>query len=267
MNSKSSFVSLLHADPTETTLDTAYLSEHLALNVASEPAAVLDKLDGDADVDVVMIDAATVDDADCERILREVADRDAAVLLVTGADPDSGVLELGADAHLSGAVDAETVVRTVERLRERATADAGGDDVGKRGRGAVDRERSGAGSGDRDPSSVSTVPIYRRYPREFYALWFLAAVTYGFGDIVSTALAVLGGSGIAESNPIVAGVLASYGLPGFLVVKFAILVALLWISVGGARSEDRFAYYWPPVVATVLGSALTGWNLWLLYGS
>jgi glycerol uptake facilitator-like aquaporin len=114
---------------------------------------------------------------------------------------------------------------------------------------------------------VSTLPIYRRYPREFYALWFLAAITYGFGDMVSTALAVLGGSGIAESNPIVAGVLREFGLPGFLVVKFAILVALLWISVGGARSEDRFSYYWPPVVATVLGGALTGWNLWLLYGS
>ena len=264
MNSKSSFVSLLHADPTETTLDTAYLSEHLALDVAGEPAGLLDKLDGDADVDVVIIDAATVDTADCQRVLRAVADRDAAVLLVTGADPDSGVLELGADAHLSGTVDAETVVRTVERLRERATTRGGG---GERGRGGVTRGRSGAGSGDRDPSSVSTVPIYRRYPREFYALWFLAAVTYGFGDIVSTALAVLGGSGIAESNPIVAGVLNEFGLPGFLVVKFAILVALLWISVGGARSEDRFSYYWPPIVATVLGGALTGWNLWLLSGA
>jgi hypothetical protein len=254
---------LLHADPTTTTLDTAFLSEHLALDIASERAGVFDKLDGDPNIDAIIVDATTVDTTDCKRVLREFADRDAAVLLVTGADPDPGVLQLGADAHLSAPIDAETVVGTVERLRERAGVDAGRDERD----GATTPERSDADSEDRDPSAVSTAPIYRRYPREFYGLWFLAAITYGFGDIVSTALAVLGGSGIAEANPLVAGVLASYGLPGFLVVKFVILVALLWISVDGARSSDRFSYYWPPLVATLLGGALTGWNLWLLYGS
>ena len=244
---------LLHAHPAETALDTAALSEHLALDVASDGDVLRDKLD--ADVDVVVIDTTTVDTDDCERVLREFADHDVAVLLVTGADPDSGVLQLGADAHLAASVDVDTVVRTVERLRDGTTA----------GTESGDYARGGPGDAS-GPSVVSTAPIYRRYPREFYGLWFLAAATYGFGDIVSTLLAVVTGPGIVESNPIVAGVLANFGIPGFLAVKFAILAALLWISVDGARSEDRFSYYWPPVVAAVLGGALTGWNLWLLYG-
>ena len=245
---------LLHTDPTSTTLDTAYLSDHLALDVASERAAVLDKLDGDADIDIVIVDATTVDTADCKRVLREFADRDTAVLLLTGPDPGSDVLQLGADAHLSASVGPETVVRTVERLRERA-ADEDADAAH-----AHDESEEGAAS------SFATRPLYRRYPREFYALWFLVAMTYGFGDIVSTLLAVLTTPGIVESNPIVAAVLADFGIPGFLAVKLAILATLLWISVDGAQSDDRFSYYWPPVVATVVGGALTGWNLWLLYG-
>lgn len=248
---------LLHADPTETTLDTALLSDRFPLDVASERISIIDKLERDTDVGIVVVDSTTVDTDECKQVLRALSDRDAAALLLTGPDPGPEVLQLGADAYLAASADVDTVAQTIERLRGQAAVGTAGGEASE----------SGAGAGDRGPSSVSTVPIYRRYPREFYALWFLAAVTYGFGDIVSTALAVLGGSGIAESNPIVAGVLNEFGLPGFLVVKFAILVALLWISVGGARSEDRFAYYWPPVVATVLGGALTGWNLWLLSGA
>jgi CheY-like chemotaxis protein len=250
---------LLHADPTETTLDTAYLSDHLALDVASERTAVLTKLDNNTYIDIVIVDHTTIHTPKCKRVLNLLADRDVAVVLLTAADPGPELLQFGVDAHLSAPVDAAALVRTIERLRERDAAESGGT--------ARDHGHDHDAAGDRAGSSVAAEPIYRRYPREFYALWFLAAITYGFGDMVSTALAVLGGSGIAESNPIVAGVLREFGLPGFLVVKFAILVALLWISVGGARSEDRFSYYWPPVVATVLGGALTGWNLWLLYGS
>lgn len=245
---------LLHADPTSTTLDTAYLSDHLALDVASDRAAVRDKLDGDADIDVLIVDDDTVDTDDCKRVLRSFAGRDAAVLLLTGPDPDADVLQFDTDAHLSAPIDAETVVQTVERLRNRAAADA--------------REATHARSdSDAAASSVATAPVYERYPREFYGLWFLAAVTYGFGDIVSTLLAVVSAPGVVESNPVVAAALANFGLPGFLGVKVVIFAVLVWISVGGARSADRFTYYWPPVVAALLGAVLTGWNLWLLYAS
>ena len=253
MNNQSSFVTLLHADPTQTTLDTALLSDRFPLDVASERAGVIDKLDGDADIDVVVVDSTAVDADECRRVLRALSDRDAAALLLTGPDPGPEVLQLGADAQLAASADIDTVAQTVERLREQAAA------------GTVRGETSESGGGS-GPSQISTEPLYRRYPREFYGLWFLAAATYGFGDVVSTVLAVFTDPGLVESNPVVSVVLAGYGLPGFLVVKLVILVTLLWISVGGARSSDRLTYYWPPIVATALGSTLTGWNLWLLYG-
>jgi hypothetical protein len=246
-------VVLLHADPTRTTIDTAYLSDRLRLNIASVPDAVFEKLDGDPDTDVVIVDTRTTEPVACERILRRIADRNIATVLVTDADPSPEILSLSTDAHLSSPDDPAAIVRSVERLRERDAADGNNDS-------ARDAARAAGGS------SVSLDPLYHRDSAVFYGLWFLAAATYGFGDIVSTLLAVVTAPGIVESNPIVAGVLANYGIPGFLAVKLAILVVLVWISVGGARDDDRFTYYWPPVVATVLGTGLTGWNLWLLYG-
>jgi len=253
MDDQSSFVVLLHADPTETTLDTALLSDRFPLDVASERISVIDKLERDTDVGIVVVDSTTVDTDECKQVLRALSDRDAAALLLTGPDSGPEVLQFGADAHLAASADTDTIAQTVERLQEQTAAGTVRGEAGE----------SGSGSG---PSQISTQPLYRRYPREFYGLWFLAVAAYGFGDVVSTVLAVFTDPGLVESNPVVAVVLAGYGLPGFLVVKFVILVTLLWISVGGARSNDRFTYYWPPVVATALGTALTGWNLWLLYG-
>lgn len=246
---------LLHADPTRTALDTACLSENLPLDVASDQSRMFDKLNAGADT--VIIDSNTVDVAECRRVLGRLTDRDVAVILLTAADPGPELLQFGVDAHLSAPVDAETLVRTVERLRERDAAKPAD---------WTAHDHSHNDPDDRSRGSVPAEPIYRRYPREFYGLWFLAAATYGFGDVVSTVLAVFTDPGLVESNPVVSVVLAGYGLPGFLVVKLVILVTLLWISVGGARSSDRLTYYWPPIVATALGSTLTGWNLWLLYG-
>jgi CheY-like chemotaxis protein len=254
-----SFVTLLHANLTETILDTVYLSDQLALDVASERTAVLNKLDDNTDIDVVVIDDITSDTSEYKHLLDQLADRNVAVILLTAVDPSPEFLQLGVDAYLSAPVDAAALVRTVERLRER---DASKPDDGTTHDHSHDRKDTS----DRAKSSVATKPLYRRYPREFYGLWFLAAATYGIGDIVSTVLAVFADPGLVESNPVVSIVLAEYGVLGFLIVKFMIIVTLLWISVDGARSSDRFTYYWPPVVATAVGIALTGWNLWLLYG-
>jgi len=114
---------------------------------------------------------------------------------------------------------------------------------------------------------VKDRPLYRRRSRTFYAMWLVAALTYGLGDVVSTVVAVFRAPGLIESNPVVSVVLENFGLPGFLVVKLLVFLALLAISVQGARTDDRLSYYWPPLVATVLGALLTGWNLWLLSGS
>jgi CheY-like chemotaxis protein len=249
---------LLHADPIETTLDTAHLSDRLALDVASERTAVLTKVDDNTDIDIVIIDDTIIDIPGCKRFLDRLAGHDVAVVLLTAADPGYDLFRSGVDAYLSAPVDAAALVRTIERLQKRDTA---GDDETTH-----EHSRDQKNASDRVGSSVATKPLYRRYPREFYGLWFLAAVTYGVGDIVSTVLAVFTDPDLVEFNPVVSVVLAEYGIAGFLAVKIVILVTLLWISVGGARSNDRFTYYWPPAVATALGIALTGWNLWLLYG-
>ena len=107
-------------------------------------------------------------------------------------------------------------------------------------------------------------PLYRTRSREFYGLWALAALTYGLGDIVSTTVAVFGADGINEANPVVDTLFETVGLPGFLVLKLLVFLVLISVSVQGARTHDRFSYYWPPVVTTLLGFGLTTWNIRLI---
>lgn len=107
-------------------------------------------------------------------------------------------------------------------------------------------------------------PIYKRQPRGFYGLWLLAALTYGVGDILSTVYAVFMVPGVDEANPIVDALLANVGIGGFLLFKLLVFLVLISISVQGARTDDRFSYYWPPILATALGIGLTVWNLSLI---
>ncbi|MFD1569950.1 response regulator transcription factor [Halorubrum laminariae] len=115
-------------------------------------------------------------------------------------------------------------------------------------------------------SDTTETPLYRSRTREFYALWFVAALTYGVGDIVSTLYATAAVPGLIEGNPVVGGLLATVGVPGFLVLKLLVFLVLLSVSVQGGRARDRYSYYWPPVVTTGLGLLLTGWNLRLIAG-
>lgn len=108
------------------------------------------------------------------------------------------------------------------------------------------------------------VPIYKSRSLEFYGLWLLAALTYGLGDIVSTVYAVFAVPGVDEANPVVDALLVNFGIGGFLFFKLLVFFVLLSISVQGARTTDRFSYYWPPVLATVVGTGLTLWNLSLI---
>ena len=119
-------------------------------------------------------------------------------------------------------------------------------------------ETTGSGAGG---------PLYRTRPREFYGLWFLAALTYGIGDVVSTLYATVAVPGLIEANPIVGTLLSASGLPGFLLLKLLVLFVLISVSVQGARRRERFSYYWPPVVATGIGLLLTGWNVRLVIGA
>ncbi|MUW14241.1 hypothetical protein GJ633_05890 [Halorubrum sp. CBA1125] len=108
--------------------------------------------------------------------------------------------------------------------------------------------------------------MYRTRAREFYVLWLVAALAYGVGDVVSTLYATVAVPGLIEGNPVVGSILSTAGIPGFLLLKVLVLLVLISVSVQGARSHERFSYYWPPVLATGLGVLLTGWNLRLILG-
>jgi DNA-binding NarL/FixJ family response regulator len=123
--------------------------------------------------------------------------------------------------------------------------------------------RSDTGS----PADAERRLEYQTRSRTFYALWLLAVLAYGVGDIVSTLYATLAVPGFVEANPVVSGVLETSGLPGFLLLKLLVFFVLISISVHGARNRDRFSYYWPPVVATGIGVLLTGWNVRLVIGA
>ncbi|WP_256403028.1 HalX domain-containing protein [Halorubrum salinum] len=118
-----------------------------------------------------------------------------------------------------------------------------------------------------EPSSVAEPPLYRSRPGAFYALWFVAALAYGVGDVVSTLYATVAVPGLIEGNPVVGGLLATVGVPGFLALKLLVFLVLISISVQGGRTRERYSYYWPPVAATGLGLLLTGWNLRLILGT
>jgi len=125
---------------------------------------------------------------------------------------------------------------------------------------------SGDTNGDGNTAHETELPLYRSRPTRFYGLWLLAALAYGVGDIVSTLYAVFGVPEITEANPVVDTLLRNFGVPGFLLLKFLVFLVLISVSVQGARTGDRFSYYWPPVLMTVLGVGLTAWNLSLIGG-
>ena len=143
------------------------------------------------------------------------------------------------------------------------------EDDGSAADGSRDGPDEAVGPGGRssaDPTD-DVVPLYRTRRRGFYAAWFAAALTYGVGDVVSTVYAVLTVPGLIEGNPVVSGILELLGLPGFVLLKLVVFLALISVSAHGGRTHDRFSYYWPPVVMAGLGLLLTGWNLRLILGA
>lgn len=102
--------------------------------------------------------------------------------------------------------------------------------------------------------------------RAFVGFWALALLTYGVGDLVTTAWGVTYAAGIRESNPIVAALLDTYGAGGFLVLKTLIFLLLLLLSLRAVEEDKWIGAMWPPVVATLIGTALTVWNLIVIFG-
>lgn len=92
-------------------------------------------------------------------------------------------------------------------------------------------------------------------------LWGLAVLTYGIGDFVTTIWAVLTHPGIIEANPIVAALLETYGVLGFLALKGLVFFILILVSALAVAENRRYGALWPPIVASMIGILLTGWNI------
>jgi hypothetical protein len=141
---------------------------------------------------------------------------------------------------------------------------------GDTGSGGADVPPPPPGAEDTPPGPVGRSirdlqPLYRRRSREFYLLWLVAGLAYGLGDMLTTSVVFITPR-IGESNPFVAVVLARFGLVGFVAIKLVIFAVLLSISIKGAIDDERLSYYGPPLLAILIGTGLTLWNLTTILG-
>ena len=102
--------------------------------------------------------------------------------------------------------------------------------------------------------------------QEFYWLWIFATLGYGVGDVVTT-LAVVGfDPSLKEGNVFVHWVFHLWGIPGFVALKLAVFAVCFVISFYALRAwDDAILYYFPPLVLTVVGGVITGYNLVLMW--
>lgn len=253
------------------------------------------------DVDVVLLDRRMPDQSG-DDVLGQLRATGIScqIAMVTAVEPDADLAKLDVDAYLTKPLNADELQRLITELDERNALESALDQylqlvAKKRTYEAeydsgelqnlpeylqVTSELKGRRSQLNslieqldDPELLtrevihtepSPPPLYQTRQIEFFLLWFSAALTYGIGDIVSTLYAVRRVPDLMEANPVVDGILSQFGIPGFLGLKLFVFLILLTISVQGARSHDRFSYYWPPLLAILLGSALTIWNVVLI---
>ena len=294
-------VLIIEDEPGLAELYAEWLGDDYTVRTAKTGDAALWQFD-DA-VDVVLLDRQ-LPDVSGEELLGQLKDTDVdcGYAMLTGTEPGFEILKLDVDEYARKPIDRDELRALVDRLEERrAVEGAIGSylstlskkraleaEIAVDERGSDPRYRSlsselttrrrqidslltqlsesGAGLGDGQETAVAAPKqlIYETRPREFYGLWLLAALAYGAGDIISTVYAVFLVPGVDEANPVVDVMLQNFGVGGFLLFKLLVFLVLISISVQGARTEDQFSYYWPPVLATLLGAGLTLWNLSLI---
>lgn len=117
-------------------------------------------------------------------------------------------------------------------------------------------------AGDSDSDTETTEP--ERSMTQRFGLWFLwviAVATYGVGDSVSTIIAVYLVDGLGEGNPLVAVLLAEFGIRGLFGLKILVFLIAITINLYGRQREDWLGYYGPPAFVALLGAILTASNL------
>lgn len=278
---------------------TEWLSDTYTVRTAPDGEAALWHFDDG--VDVVLLDQALPDISVDELLGQlEIQGVECQYGLLKADEPGSDTPNLEFDDHVQQPVDREELRSLVERLEARndvekavssylsvlskrkilgTQLDADELDANPRyqaltselrgRRRQIESVLNQVGDVDGEPSLVGgsvkkdSTPIYKSSPLKFYGLWFLATLSYGVGDIFSTVY-VIEFTGIQEANPVIETLLTNFGMGGFYLFKLLVFFVLVSISVQGARTKDRFSYYWPPLLATILGIGLTVWNVSLI---
>jgi len=101
---------------------------------------------------------------------------------------------------------------------------------------------------------------------EFSRLWFLATLTYGVGDVVTTLALVGYDAAVNEGNVLLKAAIESFGLWGLIGLKLFAFSVCLGISLYGARDDDAAVYYGPPAMLAIVGAFTTVYNVRLLLG-
>lgn len=114
---------------------------------------------------------------------------------------------------------------------------------------------------------------FHSFPREFadvdefYWLWIFATTAYGVGDTLTTLTLTWYVPHVVEGNPLMATAIELFGVAGIVSWKLLAFFGCLAVSLRAARTwDDRFSYYLPPVVLTLVGTFFTVYNLRLLLG-
>ena len=94
-----------------------------------------------------------------------------------------------------------------------------------------------------------------------WVLWAIAIATYGIGDSLSTIIAVYFVDGLGEGNPLVAVLLAEFGIRGLFGLKILVFVIAVGINLQSRKRGDWLGYYGPPGFVALLGAVLTASNL------
>jgi len=100
----------------------------------------------------------------------------------------------------------------------------------------------------------------------FRRLWTITLLLYGVGDMATTTYLIWFSGTVEEANAAVLFVVDAWGLWGFVALKLLVFGVAIAIALIGARSNDRFLYYVPPVTLAVAGAFSTAFNLRLLVG-
>ncbi|RJX51143.1 hypothetical protein [Halonotius pteroides] len=121
------------------------------------------------------------------------------------------------------------------------------------------RPLSAADTDAAEETADDTRPMTQRLG--LWVLWVIAVATYGVGDSVSTIIAVYLVDGLGEGNPLVAVLLAEFGIRGLFGLKILVFLIAITINLYGRQREDWVGYYGPPAFVALLGAVLTASNL------